>query len=238
MSRPRLIFLHGSVLAAEATWAAQAPLAERFELELVTRPGYPPGPPLEQIDFEAVADGLAASLRPGDHLVGLSYGGIYALAVAGRRPDVLASLTVIEPPAFGLVREHPSAREIIARVGRLRRERPEPAAYLRRFFAALGEDPDALPDPMPPELAQGVRAATAEPPPWEVTLPLEALAAAQFPILAVSGGWSDAFETVCDALAERIAAERTVLPGARHYVPSLGAPFNDLLTVFVERALR
>src|SRR5262249_34707819 len=43
----RVVFVHGSVAGARRTWAAQRPLAERFECVFVTRGGYPPGPLLE-----------------------------------------------------------------------------------------------------------------------------------------------------------------------------------------------
>ena len=41
--RPRLLFVHGSVVNAELTWAAQKPLADRFDLVLPNRRGFPPG---------------------------------------------------------------------------------------------------------------------------------------------------------------------------------------------------
>jgi pimeloyl-ACP methyl ester carboxylesterase len=98
---PRLVLVHGSVGNGELTFAAQRPLAERFELVLHTRSGYPPRPPLERIDFEDQAAELATELQPGDHLVGHSYGAVVSLLAAAQRP-VVASLTLGEPPAFGV----------------------------------------------------------------------------------------------------------------------------------------
>jgi hypothetical protein len=72
--------------------------------------------------------------------------------------------------------------------------------------------------------------------PWEARPPLDELAAAPFPKLVVSGGWSPAFDAVCDVLEERLAAERAVLPGMGHNAQLLGAPFNDVLRAFVLRA--
>ena len=63
-----------------------------------TGPGFPPGPPVERVDFEADADWLVERLRPGDHLCGHSYGGVICLLAAAQYPEV-GSLTVIEPPA-------------------------------------------------------------------------------------------------------------------------------------------
>ena len=50
--QPRLLFVHGSVVNAELTWAAQKPLADRFELVLPNRRGFPPGPDVDRVDFE------------------------------------------------------------------------------------------------------------------------------------------------------------------------------------------
>ena len=48
----RVVLIHGSVGNAEA-WAPVRPaLDERFEVVAPNRGGYPPGPPLERIDFE------------------------------------------------------------------------------------------------------------------------------------------------------------------------------------------
>ena len=75
-----------------------------------------------------------------------------------------------------------------------------------------------------------------ERPPSEAEIPLDGLAAAPFPKLVVTGGHDAAFEAIGDALEERLGAERAVFPGAGHSVQRLGAPFNDALTAFVERA--
>jgi len=37
---PRVVLLHGGVLAGELCWRQQLPLAERFALEIVDRAGY------------------------------------------------------------------------------------------------------------------------------------------------------------------------------------------------------
>jgi hypothetical protein len=92
-----------------------------------------------------------------------------------------------------------------------------------------------LPDPLPPWLERGARAALAERPPEEAAVPLDELAAAPFPKLVVSGAHSAALDAVCDVLVARLPAERAVVPGAGHSLPR--APgFNDVLVRFVERA--
>ena len=229
----RIVFVHGSVGNAAMTWAAQRPLEERYECLFVTRSGYPPGPALERIDFEAQAAEVAAELRPGDHLVGHSYGGVVSLLAAARTP-VLGSLTVNEPPAFGVVRDDPAVAAFLAQVGTFRATDPTPSEYLAFFLPLVGSGLE-LPDPLPPALEQGARAALAERSPDEAVVPFDALAATAFPKLVVSGGHHAAFDAVCDVLEARLPAERAVLPGAGHSLPR--APgYNEALVDFVERA--
>ena len=91
------------------TWAAQRPLEDRFELVIPNRRGFPPGPDVEAVDYEDEAAWLDEFLAPGTHLVGHSYGGVIALFAAARRPELLHSLTVVEPPALAVARGNPVA---------------------------------------------------------------------------------------------------------------------------------
>jgi pimeloyl-ACP methyl ester carboxylesterase len=227
----RIVFVHGSVGNAASTWAAQQALEERFECVFLTRGGYLPGPPLDSIDFEKQADEVAAELREGDHLVGHSYGGVVSLLAAERRP-VLASLTVGEPPCFGVARGDPAVEEFLSRFEAF--EPTGPREYLE-FFLPLVGSAIRLPDPLPPVLEQGALAAMAERPPDQAAIPLDELAAAPFPKLVISGTHNAAFDAVCDVLEERLQAERAVVPGAGHSLPR--APgYNDALVSFVEGA--
>jgi pimeloyl-ACP methyl ester carboxylesterase len=227
----RLVFVHGSVGNAEATWSPQRALEERYECLFVTRGGYPPGPLLERIDFEQQADEVAAVLREGDHLVAHSYGAVVSLLAAARKP-VLASLTVGEPPCFGVARGDRAVEEFLRRYESF--EPAGPREYLE-FFLPLVGSAIRLPDPLPPALEQGARAAMAERTPDEAEIPLDDLAAAPFPKLVISGGHSAAFDAVCDVLEARLPAQRVVLPGAGHSLPR--APgYNETLVAFVEGA--
>jgi pimeloyl-ACP methyl ester carboxylesterase len=215
----RVVLVHGSVVNGPATWGAVERLAERFELVVPNRGGYPPNPPLVEIDFEQQAVELASLLQDGAHLVGHSYGGVIALLIAAREPGLVRSLTVSEPPAFGVARGRPEVEKVVADLDALFARGPrEPTAFLREFLALVG-GAIKLPDPLPPELEQGARALMAERPPWEAEIPLDQLAAAPFPKLVVSGTHNPAFDAVCDVIEERLEAQRAVLPGAGHSLP-------------------
>jgi len=225
---PRVVLVHGSVGNGAMTWAAQRPLADRFQLLVVDRPGYPPNPPLQRIDFDHQADEIATLLEPGDHLVGHSYGGVVSLLAAARRPDRLRSLTVNEPPAFGLAIGQPAVEDFLDRIRKAPRD---PRGYLEFFLPLVGSE-IRLRDPLPADLEAGARAALAERSPHEAVIPLEDLARAPFPKLVVSGAHHAAFDAVCDVLEERLGAERAVLPGAGHSLPR--APgYNERLEAFL-----
>jgi pimeloyl-ACP methyl ester carboxylesterase len=213
--RPRLLLVHGSVVNAELTWSAQRPLADGFELVAPNRRGFPPGPEVEQVDFEDEARWFEQYLEPGAHVAGHSYGGVVALLAAARRPELVRSLTVVEPPAFGVARGVPAVEGFVERMGRHWGEGPrDPDEFLRGFLRLVGAS--VPPGRFRPELLQGSRLLMVERSPVEAEIP--------------------AFEAVCDVLAERLHAERAVLRGAGHSVQRLGAPFNELLADFVARA--
>jgi pimeloyl-ACP methyl ester carboxylesterase len=234
-SQFRLLFVHGSVVNADLTWSAQKSLGDRFEIVAPNRRGFPPGPEIESVDFEDEAVWFEPFLEPGAHVVGHSYGGVIALLLAARRSELVRSLTLIEPPAFGAARGIPVADEFMARIEDHWTNGPrDPAEFLRGFLALVGSS--APPGEFTPELSQGARTLMVERPPSEAVIPFDELARAPFPKLVVSGGHSAAFEALCDVLEERLGAERAVLPGAGHSVQRLGEPFNELLARFVERA--
>jgi pimeloyl-ACP methyl ester carboxylesterase len=232
----RLVLVHGSVLGGRGTWGAQRQLAERFELVVLDRPGFPPNPPVDRIDFDVDAAWVASLLRPGDHVVGHSYGGVISLLAAARQPGLVRSLTVIEPPATRVASGVPAVAEFVRRGTELWANGPrhDPGAFLAAFLGAVGSE-FRPPSPLPPELEQAARALANERGPWEADIPLHDLAAAPFPTLVVSGAHHPAFDAICDVLERELDAERIVLPGYGHTVQR-HPDFNEHLAGFVERA--
>lgn len=233
---PPVLLVHGSILNGEMAWPQQRSLADRWTLVIPDRRGYWPNPPTEGEDFDVDAGDIAEMLGDGMHLVGFSYGGVGALLAAGRRPDAVRSLTVIEPPAFGLVRDDPQLAPWLAGMQEFFAHGPrDPEAFLRTFLQSVGANANP-PSPLPPPLVQHVRLLQGGRPPWEAEIPLAALRAAPFPKLVVSGGHSPEFEAVCDVLERETGAERAVITGAGHSVQMTGTPFNERLEHFLSAA--
>ena len=234
--RPRIVFVHGSVMGGRPTWSGQRALGDRFRLDIVERPGFPPNPPVERVDFEEHAVIVADRLNGGAHLVGHSYGGVIALLAAAAVPRSVRSLTVIEPPSTAVADGDPAA-DAFAREGiDWWRTGPtdDPEAFLRGFLAYAGSD-YVPPSPLPAQLMQGARTLIVERGPWEATIPLDELSRAPFPTLVVSGGHHAGFDAICDVLVARLAAERLVLPGYGHSAQR-HPDFNEQLARFVTRA--
>ncbi len=235
---PRVVLVHGSVGSGSSSWAPLRPLADRYRLVVLNRPGFPPNPPVERVDFEEHGRLVADLLEPGDHLVGHSYGGVVSLYAAAARSDVLRSLTLAEPPATRVALDRPAVAQFAHGAEWFWSNGPDdPRLFLEAFLERVGSGSGSLPDPLPAELEQGARTLMLERGPWEADPPLEAIAAAPFPKLVVSGGHSEAFEAICDALEQRLGAERATCPGAGHSLQR--APgFPELLGAFLDRAER
>jgi pimeloyl-ACP methyl ester carboxylesterase len=230
-----VVLVHGSVGNGESTWSAQFPLAERFTLVVPDRPGSPPNPPVERVDFEEQAPLVADLLEGGAHLVGHSYGGVISLYAAALRPDAVRSLTVIEPPAFGVARGDPEVERLVEELDQLwGKDGPtDPAVFLSEFSSRVIGRRLPREQQLPPDLEQGVRTLMVERSPAEADPPLDELARAPFPKLVVSGAHSPAFDAVCDVLERQLGAERAVLPGAAHNAQR--APgFNERLVAFLD----
>lgn len=229
-SGEHVVLVHGSLATGSEEWEAQQPLAEEgFRLLVVDRRGYGRSPATQGEDFLRDAEDIAALMGEGAHLVGHSYGGLGVMVAAARRPDATRSLAVLEPPAFTLGQDHPAAQDLVARMlGVLDLDLPD-RAWMKRFLEAVGSDPDELPPelldaalPLVPLMRRGRR-------PSDVELPIAELAAATYPKLVVSGGHDPGFEAICDDLAEKIVASRSVIEGAGHEIQFTGQPINDAL---------
>ena len=225
------------MVAADLTWRRQLELSERWRLIVPNRPGFA-GSPLERGDFEVEAPLFAELLGGGAHLVGHSYGGDRAARgrAATRGCPIAVRLGAgLAPVAAGV----PVVDKMIAD-GELLFSNPDripPEVFLRYFRSGAGsarETPDELPEP----LARGVELLDARASLVGGGHSTRGARGGAFPKLVISGDHSPAFEAVCDALGDAIGAERAVIPGRGHTIPSTGDPYNRALEAFMARAER
>jgi pimeloyl-ACP methyl ester carboxylesterase len=233
---PRLILVHGGGACGARAWGHQEPLAERWRLVMPHRPGYGKSPELGREDFDVDAPLIAALLGDGAHLVGHSYGGVVSLLAAAQRPERVRSLVLVEPGATSVARHVPSVAAFEAALQRAIDDNPptDPERRLRALFAVI-EPARVFPSPLPPPLLKAAQRLASMRWPMEAVIPTDALRAAAFPKLIITGGASPAFEAVADVLATAIGAERAIVPGD-HATQDQGAPFNDVLERFLARA--
>ncbi len=227
------MLVHGVLLGGREAWRAQRPLTERWTLLAPDRLGHGKSPDGVQ-DFEVDAGLIAEQLldEPA-HLVGLSYGAIVAMFAAARRPEMVRTLTMVEPPATGVVRGDEVVDEWDAEMRRfLDGPLDDPREVFEAFFPLAGV-PLSIPDPVPEPLRRGVRALAGMRPPGDAALPLDALTRAGFPLLAVTGGHRPEYEIIADEIVRRTGARRAVVPGMGHLVPDVGQLFNTRLEAFL-----
>ncbi len=244
---PRVVLVHGSIVGARQTWRKQRSLGSTWTLVMSNRPGFGDSPPLERGDFAVEAELIAALLGEGTgagtgtgtgtgagaHLVGHSYGAVIALLAAASCPRSVRSLIVSEPGLLRLAAGDPTAEAMVDGGERLYRVAADlpPAEFLRLFRTGV-HSTHATPEALPPELERGVMISARERPAWHADVPFKRLAAAAFPKLVISGGHSPVFETVCDVVAERIGARRSVIAGRGHTIPASGDAYNRLVHDF------
>ena len=224
------VLVHGSGVR-DWTWSDQLELADHYRLVMPYRRGYGESPEADP-DFEVDARDVADLLDRPSHLVGFSYGGIGSLLAAARRPELVRTLAVIEPPAFGVALDDPAVQELGAKLESVFNDRERtPEEFGAAFAEAMGFEAR----PPSPEMRSALQSFMRERSPAEAVIPYELLQ--DVPVLVVSGGWHPAFDAVCTVLADRLGAEVATFPGAGHGAQH--APgFNERLLSFWETAAR
>ncbi|MFD9333743.1 alpha/beta fold hydrolase [Streptomyces sp. NPDC060028] len=183
------------------------------------------------------------------HVAGNSFGGIIALGLAARRPELLRSIMVHEPPLVSLVADDPAAmRELaptqatIATVlDHLREGEHEAGARLFVEQVAMGPGTwDGLPAQVREKFVDNALTWLDEQsdPDWSA-LDLTALSRCTAPVLLSHGTDSPAwFTRILDRLAEALPqAHRQTIEGAGH-IPHVTHPdeYVATLTHFLQQA--
>jgi pimeloyl-ACP methyl ester carboxylesterase len=231
-SGPDVLLVHGGA-GPRTTWRGLKPLAEHWTLRYAYRRGYGGSPEPEggRQDFDVDAADIEPLLVGTPHLVAHSYGGLGAAIVTARRPELVRSLTLIEPPLYALSRGDADAEHLrslgdeVLVLG----ERADPMR-LREFLRLSGAEVSE--GPLSAAVLTGVRRACGNRLASEAEPNLRAIRDAGIPVLIASGDHQPGIEVICDDLTEALAAQRLHAPGAGHFVaaaPGFREPFEDFL---------
>lgn len=235
-----LLLIHGDFSDAQLAWSSQLEgWRERFRLVAVNRRGHGPSPREPRpYTIAGDAEDVAAVLRHefGDepvHVAGHSYGGLVALELARKAPELLLSLQLIEPPYLSLLPDDPVVVDLDKRARAIHEQAAEwsDEQITEAFFAMLGGTAFAerlRERPVWPRLvAQAQRLADEQ---LAGDYPAELLREVdrRIPITVYRGERSHpALRRVAEALAERLRSPLIEIPGAYHDVQRAGEPFDE-----------
>ena len=233
-----IVLVHGS-WSDRRSWDRLVPvLSEGFRILRYDRRGYgdsPPLPGMRSVAWEA--DELGELLSDADHfpahVLGVSYGAAVALSLAVRRPELVRSAIVHEPPlvAWPPVENRPEVRdarlELDGYAKRFRRTAAPEAAreFAERYVTGAGEF-----DRLPRETQEAFAAAA---PNWpdelgaleRADLDPSLLGGVDLPVLVAHGEVSPLYlREIAEAVAQALPnVERRPLPGAGHF-PHISHP--------------
>jgi pimeloyl-ACP methyl ester carboxylesterase len=220
------VLVHGTCTWGTRSFEHQKPLSSERRIILPDRRGFGASPSLDgssfTSDYSVDAVDVVDLLDPGAHLVGHSYGGTVAMLAAAARPDLVRSLTLIEPCAHSAAASHPTVAQSIEDGHRFMSQARTASveAYADMVFGSSW--------PQPRDWAlRAAATALHERPCWLADLAVEPLARADFPKLVMVGAWdvippgyrpgmADTMLAVSTTIAERIGATLVRVPGAAH----------------------
>jgi pimeloyl-ACP methyl ester carboxylesterase len=245
------VLVHGVYPGSPESFAAQQPLAEAFTLITVDRRGYGGNPDHGgQLGWPADAEDLLHLLDVvgGAHLVGHSYGGVVVGLAAGRRPDLVRSLTLVDPSLHSVAADDPAVAAMTAAERKVADVAASPATtreWARTWMVeVVGADPagaDRFLDHWRDADWAMLEIVRREAPATAAPVDYDALAKATFPKILVVGASppptapatdraSRLRDALVDGITRRIGARAVVFERSTHFPPSEEPErFNRLL---------
>ena len=217
MFKQRVVFVHGAGSFGSAAWPRQHGMALSYDALFLRRHGYHPvADPVESSFDEDAAivlrsladDGRGAA---GGHIVAHAQGAISAMMAAVERPDLVFSLTLVEPACLSLTAELPATAAHIGLMEPLFDVRDHMSdedfqrEFVRRVYAT------DLQQPATAEEKRSARRLRLQAPSWEAPLHI----VPGVPTLVLTGGWEPLYEEIARYLRETGALHRTAAGGHR-----------------------
>ncbi|MGX5718134.1 alpha/beta fold hydrolase [Arthrobacter sp. MAHUQ-56] len=217
MFKQRVVFVHGAGSFGAAAWPRQHGMALSYDALFLRRHGYDAvAEPVESSFAEDTAivlrsladDGRGAA---GGHVVAHSQGAIAAMMAAVERPDLVHSLTLVEPACLSLTAELPATAAHIGLMQPLFEVRHQLSdedfqrEFVRRVYAT------DLQQPATAEERRSARRLRLQKPSWEAPLHI----VPGVPTLVLTGGWEPLYEEIAGYLRETGALHRVAAGGHR-----------------------
>lgn len=231
LSLERVVFVHGSGSFGAAAWPKQHGLSLDFDCLYLRRHGFAADADPQPTDHERDQGIIADALGDGGHVVAHSQGAVAAMMLAVERPELVRTLTLVEPACLSLTADLPATKAHIELMAPLFAQRHALSdedflrSFVRRVFAADSRMPateDARRD------AARLRLQS---PPWEAPLSI----VPGVPTLVLTGGWEPLYEEVADYLVGTGAVHRVAPGGHRPHDTPEG---DALIRAFLRAAGR
>ena len=217
MFKQRVVFVHGEGSFGSAAWPKQHGMALAYDALFLRRYGFDAEAEPLASDFAADTGIILGALSDdgrgaaGGHVVAHSQGAISAMMAAVERPDLVYSLTLVEPACLSLTAELPATaahRSLMQPLFDIRHELGDEdfqREFVRRAFSA------EVPGPTTREARKAARRLRLQAPSWEAPLHI----VPGVPTLVLTGGWEPLYEEIAAYLRETGALHRTAAGGHR-----------------------
>ncbi|BCW67469.1 hypothetical protein NicSoilB4_22320 [Arthrobacter sp. NicSoilB4] len=212
-------------------------MALNYDALFLRRHGFDPVEEPLETDFAADAGIVLGALADdgrgaaGGHVVAHSQGAIAAMMAAVERPDLVQSLTLVEPACLSLTAELPASaahRALMQPLFEVRHHLSDEdfhREFVRRVFAAHTPAQATLGAPRPEDQREA-RRLRLQAPPWEAPLQI----VPGVPTLVLTGGWEPLYEEIAGYLRETGALHRIAAGGHR---PQDSAEGNRVIRTFI-----
>jgi pimeloyl-ACP methyl ester carboxylesterase len=241
MFKQRVVFVHGAGSFGAAAWPKQHGMALSYDALFLRRHGFDPAAEPLESDFGADAGIVLGSLADdgsggaGGHVVAHSQGAIAAMMAAVERPDLVRSLTLVEPACLSLTAELPATaayRALMQPLFDVRHHLSDDdfeRESVRRALAAHAPGRAMAPDTA--EARTAARRLRLQAPSWEAPLQI----VPGVPTLVLTGGWEPLYEEIAGYLRETGALHRVAAGGHR---PQDSVEGDRIIRSFVADASR
>ncbi|GAC1488884.1 MAG: hypothetical protein NVS1B16_15780 [Pseudarthrobacter sp.] len=217
MFKQRVVFVHGAGPFGAAAWARQHGMALKYDALFLRRHGFDAVAEPVESSFDADTAILLRSLADdgrgaaGGHVVAHAEGAISAMMAAVQRPDLVYSLTLVEPACLSLTAELPATaahRALMQPLFDVRHQLGDDdfqREYVRRMFAVDLHQPEST------EEKRSARRLRLQAPSWEAPLQI----VPGVPTMVLTGGWEPLYEEIAGYLKETGALHRIAAGGHR-----------------------